>query len=81
MHGDCDDFFSGLAATPLVREGRDAYLGKAHTVQAVYSEMLLQVCRLYAGLPDPRSLSMREIAFFYDGCRGELYELTKPKGE
>lgn len=49
-------------------------------MQAVYSEMFLQVCRLYASLPEPRSMTMREIAFYYDGCRGELHNLTKPSG-
>lgn len=46
---------------------------------SVYSEMLLQVCSTYTSLPDPRSLTMGEIVFFYDGARNSLYELTKPK--
>lgn len=50
-----------------------------HTVHAVYGEMLLQICRDYPGLPDPRTLSMSEIRFFYDGLRKELREATKPK--
>ena len=49
-------------------------------MQAVYKEMFLQVCRLYASLPDPRGLTMREIAFFYEGCRAELHSITKPTG-
>jgi len=48
-------------------------------MQAVYTEMLLQVCRDYAGLPDPRSLTLSEIRFFYNGLRRELREHTKPK--
>lgn len=43
-------------------------------------EMLLQVCRDYPALPDPRTLKAHEIRFFYDGLRAELKEHTKPKG-
>lgn len=49
-------------------------------MQAVYSEMFLQVCRLYTSLPDPRTMTMREVSFYFEGCRAELQELTKPKG-
>lgn len=41
--------------------------------------MLLQVCRDYPGLPDPRSLKLSEIRFFYDALRPELKHHTKPK--
>ena len=41
--------------------------------------MLIQICRDYPGLSDPRTLTMSEIRFFYDGLRGELKEHTKPK--
>ena len=47
---------------------------------AVYSEMLLQVSREYSGLPDPRTMTLEEIRFFYEGLRGDLYSLTKRKG-
>lgn len=47
---------------------------------AVHTEMLLQVCRDYPGLPDPRTLKASEIRFFYDGLRAELKHHTKPKG-
>lgn len=43
--------------------------------------MLLQICRDYPGLPDPRTLKIREIKFFYDGLRNELKEHTKPKSK
>jgi hypothetical protein len=43
---------------------------------AVYGELLLQVCRDYSSLPDPRTLRMVEIRFFYDGVRGELLRHT-----
>jgi hypothetical protein len=42
--------------------------------------MLLQVSREYSGLPDPRSLTLAEIRFFYDGMRGDLHASTKRKG-
>jgi len=72
--------------TQLVRFGADARLpadretGKAtHTLVTVYSEMLLQVCRNYPGIPDARSLTMAEIRFFYEGARVELHECTKAR--
>ena len=46
---------------------------------AVYSEMLLQVAREYPGLPDPRTMTLEEIRFFYNGLRGDLSRLTKRK--
>jgi hypothetical protein len=39
---------------------------------AAYGAMLLQICRDYPGLPDPRSLTLADIRFFYDGIRHEL---------
>ncbi len=70
----------------LVRGGSDArlpYDRKArrvtHTATAVYGEMLLQVCRDYSGLPDPRSLTVEELVFFYSGLRAELKQATAPK--
>jgi hypothetical protein len=41
--------------------------------------MLLQVARDYPGLPDPRTLGIGEIVFFYNGLREELKKHTKPK--
>ena len=46
---------------------------------AVYGEMLLQICRDYPGLPDPRELSLSEIRFFYEGIRAELKKHTRPQ--
>jgi len=46
-------------------------------VQNVYTPMFLQICRDYSGLPDPRTLSFRDILFFYDGLRAEVEEHTK----
>jgi hypothetical protein len=41
--------------------------------------MLLQICADYPGLPDPRTLSMTEIEFFYEGIRASLREASKPR--
>jgi hypothetical protein len=41
--------------------------------------MLLQVARDYPGVPDLRSLTMREIRVFYDALRDELCAGTAPK--
>lgn len=40
-------------------------------------EMYLQICMLYASLPDPRTLSLSEIEFYYEGIRGTLRDSTK----
>ncbi len=68
-----------------MRRGADAWLprakdGEQHTLLRVYTEMLLQCCRDYASLPDPRSLTLGEFRFFYDGLRAELRASTKPRG-
>jgi hypothetical protein len=49
-----------------------------HTMGEVFREMFIQVLRTYPSLPDPRTLSMDEIEFLYEGIRGELEEVTKP---
>ena len=72
--------FNGLVRTSLIRNGVDEkLLNGNNTYQNVYSEMLLQICRDYSGLPDIRTLKAREILFFYNGLRGELKEHTKSK--
>lgn len=75
-----------MIATPLVRHGADEKLPRdretgepRHTLVPVYSEMLLQICRDYAGLPDARTLTMTQIRFFYEGLRPELKKHTGPK--
>lgn len=45
----------------------------------VYSEMLLQVSREYPGIPDPRTMTLEEIRFFYSGLRNDLQKLTQRK--
>ena len=73
-----------------MRGGEDAFLPKleetehregtaGHKLVPVYGEMLLQICRDYPALPDPRTLTLREIRFFYNGLRPELRKHTKPK--
>lgn len=42
--------------------------------------MLLQISRDYPSLPDPRTLTLTEIRFFYEGLRAELKKHTRPKG-
>ena len=64
-----------------MRYGEDRTIENGeHRLAPVYSEMLRQVCRDYAGLPDARTLSLSEIRFFYEGIREELKHHTKPKG-
>lgn len=82
---DLRHFFSLEIDTPLVRDGvdychpRDPETGAArHTAEVVYAEMLIQICRSYRSLPDPRTLAMGEIRWFYEGIRAELREATKP---
>jgi hypothetical protein len=41
--------------------------------------MLLQVAREYPGLPDPRTMTLEEIRFFYNGLRGELRKVSVRK--
>jgi hypothetical protein len=69
-------FFGGPVVDRIVRNGADARLSSA---RLTYTEMLLQVARDYPGLPDPRTLAIGEIVFFYNGLRDELKRHTKPK--
>lgn len=69
-----------------MRSGSDARLPvdretgmSTHTLIPVYTEMLLQIARDYPGLPDPRTLTLSEIRFFYAPLRKELREHTKPR--
>lgn len=66
-------FFVGRVIDLVVRNGTDAQLSSAH---ATYREMILQIARDYAGLPDVRTLTLGEIAFFYEGLRAELRRHT-----
>jgi hypothetical protein len=64
-----------------VRYGEDRTIENGeHRLAAVYSEMLRQACRDYAGLPDARTLLLSEIRFFYEGIREELKQHTRPRG-
>lgn len=72
--------FDGLVLVELVRAGESRRLIEregVHCVANVYPEMLIQICRDYPGLPDPRTMRLREIRFFYSGIRRELEEHTK----
>jgi hypothetical protein len=44
----------------------------------VYREMLLHVTAEYPGLPDPRTLTLDEIEFFFEAMRPSLIEATRP---
>ena len=70
-------FFGRPVVDKLVRKGEDVRLAN-HFAHAVYREMLLQICRDYATLPDPRTLTVEEIVFFYEGSRAGLKRHTKP---
>ncbi len=70
----------------LVREGvscwlpRDLDTGReVHTLPTVMSEMVLQVCSDYPGIPDYRTLTFEQIEWFYNGLRESLKEATKPR--
>jgi hypothetical protein len=39
--------------------------------------MLLQIVREYPALPDPRTMTIDEIRFFYNDLKPELRERTK----
>lgn len=72
--------FNGLVRANLVRHGVDERLPEGlNMAPVVYREMLTQICRDYASLPDPRTLKLSEIRFFYDGMRAELKRHTEPK--
>ena len=61
-----------------MRHGAEEKLPGGNNVGAVvYKEMLLQISRDYAGLPDARQLKISEIRFFYDGLRAELIKHTQ----
>jgi len=59
-----------------VQNGGDVKLSNG---LSTYRVMLLQVARDYAGLPDVRTLTVGEIAFFYEGLRPELQKHTRRK--
>jgi hypothetical protein len=69
-------FFGGRVIDRIVRNGDDAQLSSA---SQTYTEMLYQIARDYPGLPDPRTLTVPEIVWFYDGVRPELKKHTRHK--
>lgn len=72
--------FNGLVRSTVVRRGESRKLllrEGGNFGERIYAEMLIQVCRDYPSLPDPRTLSVKEIKFFYEGVRKELEEHTK----
>lgn len=69
-------FYHGRVVDRIVQNGGDVQLSSA---AATYRAMLLQIARDYAGLPDPRTLTVAEILFFYEGLRPELRKYTRRK--
>lgn len=74
--------------TTLVRRGADERLPpdqqtgrQRHVLPVVYREMMLQICADYHSLPDPLSLTMSQIRFFYDGLRPTLQKHTDPNSK
>ena len=65
--------FTGLVRAVLVgrEDGLDASEG-GNTLMNVYGAMYVQICHDYHNLPSPRTLSMTEIRFFYDGIRKKI---------
>jgi len=41
--------------------------------------MLTQILLDYRTLPDPRTLTFKQVVYFYDGLRQILRDRTKPK--
>jgi len=69
--------FNGLVRVTLIRYGADYRLPKGgHNYINVYSEMLLQICMEYPGLPDALVLEAAQIRFFYAGLRAQLIKQT-----
>ncbi len=73
-----DNAFNGLVRTTLIRHGCEERLPNGdHTFIVVYSEMLLQICMEYSGLPDALILEAPQIRFFYAGLRKQLIKQTE----
>lgn len=68
----------------LVRDGANAQIENdpetgavLHCAELVYGEMMMSVAREYSAIPDVRTLTFGEIAYFYNGLRGDLKRATK----
>lgn len=66
--------YGRLDRLPCDRDGNPQ-----HTVRNVFTEMLWQVVRDYGSLPDYRTLTMDDIAFWYTGLHAELMRASKPR--
>ena len=70
------------AQTLVVRGGVDSQQPEregGHRLPWVYAEMLYDCVVNLPGLPDPRTLTMSEIRWFYERLRPSLREMTKPR--
>lgn len=71
----------------VVRDGTDAEIecdrdgNSQHTRKNIVVEQLLSISLHYPGLPDPRTLSLDEIEFFYEGLRPTLKAMTRRDGD
>ena len=70
--------FNGLACSQVVISGALRKL-EVNSIINVYSLMLAQLVRDCSGLPDPRTLKLSEIKWFYSFMINELLETTKPR--
>lgn len=58
----------------------DRETGEArHTLVPVYTEMIFQIASDFPGLPDPRTMTLSEIRWWYEGVRPALKKHTAPK--
>jgi hypothetical protein len=78
VHEAHEPFFGGPVVDRIVRNGDDVQLSSA---KATYRDMLLQIARDYPGLPDPRTLTVPEIVYFYEGLRPELTKYSRALAE
>lgn len=69
-------FYYGRVVDTIVQNGDDVQLSSG---LSTYRLMLLQIARDYAGLPDPRTLTVGQIAWWYDGLRPELKKYRQPR--
>ena len=61
----------------MVRRGEDYWIPDGgHTIWVVYREMLLHLVAEYPALPDPRTLTLDEIKFFFEAMRPALKRAT-----
>ena len=65
---------------PRVINGEVTQAGHpGHTLWAVYSEMMITCARwFHFGMADAYAMTMSDMRFWYDACRGDLKRATAP---